>query len=127
MKPRPRKKEPSMGVIRRLATVNPDQLVKDIFRLRAERDALQNALLVKLADFLRHIKLTKQDIVVLRKLRKMDEQLTAEVLTGLVDKLRQRYGWEGVIILEDAKDDVSLLTDEQARELLAILKERLDA
>jgi hypothetical protein len=127
MKPRPRKKEPSMGVIRRLATVNPDQLVKDIFRLRAERDALQNALLVKLADFLRHIKLTKQDIVVLRKLRKMDEQLTAEVLTGLVDKLRQRYGWEGVIILEDAKDDVSLLTDEQARELFAVLKERLDA
>jgi hypothetical protein len=116
-----------MGMVRRLAAVNPDQLVQDIFRLRAERDALQNALLVKLADFLRHIKLTKQDIVVLRKLRRMDEQLTAEVLAGLVTKLRQRYGWEGVIILEDALHDVSLLTDEQAQELFAKLKERLDA
>src|SRR5579885_2208080 len=93
--------EPSMSMVKMMAQGQPEQLVTEIERLRAERDGLREAFALKLAEYVGALKLEKLDVLKIRKPRGMDPDLVAETLERLADQLRARYGWDGVIVADD--------------------------
>ncbi len=122
-----RGKEPSMDLIRRLGDIAPERLVGEIERLRRERDALRDSLVLKLSDHVRTLEIEPHEVLLVKKLGRLDEALTAEVLEGLCERLRLRHNWTGVIVLEDEQQDFRALTEEESLRLYAMLKERFDA
>jgi hypothetical protein len=112
-----------MSMVRRLSLSAPDQLVEEISRLRQERDNLKDALSMKLAEHIRSMDLGAQCILIVKKPGSMSRELAVEVIETLTDRLRSKYGWEGVIVLQDAIA-LDLLKDPEATALYSILKKR---
>jgi hypothetical protein len=112
-----------MSMVRRLALTAPDHLVEEISRLRQERDNLKDALSIKLSEHVRSIGVGAQDILVVKKPGSMSRELAVEVIETLTERLRSKYGWDGVIVLQDSIA-LDLLKDPEAAALYAILKRR---
>lgn len=119
------RREPSMGMVKRMALTVPDQLVKEIETVRAERDNLKAAFTMKLSEYIRTIALSPTEILVIKKPVNMSLDLIREVVADLTERLRTRYSWEGVIVVQDALI-LGKLTPEEEQALLASLKEKLE-
>lgn len=115
--------EMSMSIIRRMAATSPGQLVEEIGRLRSDRENLMMALTLKLSEYLKAMPLGKNDILVLKPPGGMKKELAMEIAESMTDKLRARYGWEGVIVLQ-SEVTLGSLPDPDATALYAILKKR---
>jgi len=114
-----------MSVVRRIAAQAPEQLAGEIARLRAERDGLRAALAAKLEAHVRALNLGAAAAVVIRRPVRLGADEAAEVASALATRLRQRHGWEGVVILLDGGAEIEALDEARAREILAALKVRL--
>ena len=90
-----------MAMVKRIAASQPDQLVNEIARLREERENLRQALTLKLSEYVGKLPLDKCDTLKLRKPPGMSKELATEVMEGLADRLRDRYDWNGVILVEE--------------------------
>jgi hypothetical protein len=90
-----------MGMVKRMALTSPEHLVKEITLVRNERDSLKDAFTVKLTEHIKTMDLQKTDLLILKKPGSMSIDLAREVIEGLTDRLKSRYGWEGVIIIQD--------------------------
>lgn len=95
------RREPSMSMVKRMALTVPDQLVKEISTLREERDSLKEAFTIKLIEHIRTMGLQKNDLLILKKPGNMSIDLAREVVEDLTSKLQSRYGFEGIIIIQD--------------------------
>lgn len=112
-----------MSMVRRLALSAPDHLVEEISRLRQERDNLKDALSIKLSEHVRSMGIGAQEILIVKKPGSMSRELAVEVIETLTDRLRSKYGWEGVIVLHDSIA-LDFLKDAEATALYSILKKR---
>lgn len=124
---RKRPAEPSMNLIRRLGDLDPAKLAGEVQKLRRERDALRDSLSMKLSAHIRTLDLQKGDVLLVQKPGPLDPKLAAEVLDGLSTRLRQRYGWEGAIILLDGGSEVRAVTPDEAEDLLEKLRGRSES
>lgn len=118
-----RKHEPSMGMVKRMAAAQPDQLVEEIARLRSERDNLRDALAFKLSEYVTTLGITKDCILKIRKPMGMSVDLIEEVLEVLARRLMERHGWSGLIVTED-KMVLGNFAEPEARALYENLRKR---
>lgn len=90
-----------MSMVKRMAATVPDQLVKEISTLREERDSLREAFTIKLMEHIRTMPVQKNDLLILKKPGSMTIDLAREVVQVLTEKLQSRYGFEGIIVIQD--------------------------
>lgn len=98
--------EPSMPMVRRMAELDPERIAGEVARLRRERDALRDSLALKLSAHVTTLSLQAGDVLLVRKHGRLDRETAQEALAGLAQRLRQRYSWEGAIIMLDGQDAV---------------------
>lgn len=113
----------SMSIIRRMAASAPDQLVEEIGRLRSDRENLMMALTLKLVEYLKTMALGKNDVVILKMPGGMKRALAMEIAETMTERLRARYEWDGVIVLQ-SEVMLGTIPDSEAAALYAVLKKR---
>ena len=123
---RKRPTEPSMNLIRRLGDLNPARLAAEVQRLRQERDALRDSLSMKLSAHVATMSLQPDDVLLVRKHGKLDPVTAGEALAGLADRLRQRYSWEGAIIMLNGHDEVVVASPAETEALLEKIRARAE-
>jgi hypothetical protein len=121
MRPRP---EPSMAVVKRMAQIEPEGLVNEIFKLRRERDALRTSLQIKVGEFFKNVPLKPDDLLIVRKLHKTTPEQMLEIAQLVSEKLQARYDWNGLLLVQE-NFSVEHLPDDVAQDLFDRLKERL--
>jgi hypothetical protein len=108
-----------------MAQIDPGALVKEVLRLRRERDALRTSLQIKVGEFFKNVDLKPNDLLLVRKLTRMGPEQMVEIAQLVSDKLQARYDWDGLLlVLENAS--IEKLPDEMAQDLYERLKARLD-
>lgn len=115
--------EPSMNMIRRMAATTPDSLFAEVTAARAERDNLREAITIKLSEYVRSLNVGKDDIIIVRRIGQMPVEQLAQALEGMVERLRVRTGWEGVVVVEDLFR-LGKLTETEQRALYDTLKKK---
>lgn len=116
-----------MDVVRRMGELDPERLVKEVQRLRRERDALRDSLAMKLSAHVATMELRHGDVLLVRKHARLDKATAGEALTGLAQRLRQRYEWEGAIILLDGHDTIRAIVPNDVEGLIEKLRAPEDA
>ena len=119
---RKRPMEPSMDMVRRMGELDPQRLASEVQRLRRERDALRDSLAMKLSAYIATMTLREEDVLLVRKHARLDPKTAGEALEGLAKRLRQRYGWEGAIILLDGHDTVRAVVPNDVERVIAQLR-----
>jgi len=115
--------EPSMNMIRRMAATTPDSLFAEVTAARAERDNLREAITIKLSEYVRSLNITKDDILLVRRVGQMPLDQMVQMLEGMTERLRVRTGWEGVVVVEDSFR-LGKLTETEQRALYDTLKKK---
>lgn len=118
--------EPSAQMIRRMGEVDPARLAGEVQRLRRERDALRDSLAMKLSAHVTTMGILPDDVLLVRKHGQLDPATAGEALAGLADRLRQRYSWEGAIIMLDGHDEVVVATPAETEALLEKIRARTE-
>lgn len=113
-----------MDMVRRMGELDPERLAAEVYRLRKERDALRDSLAMKLSAHVATMTLGEDDVLLVRKHGRLDPGTAAEALEGLAKRLRQRYGWEGAIILLDGHDTVRTVVPNDIEGLVEKLRAR---
>lgn len=122
----PGRREPSKAMVRRLAEVAPEKLLGDIEELRRDRDALKQALAMKVVEYAKKLTLLKSDILILKPPATnpmISTESLAEVGVAVAQSLKTRMGWEGSILIE-AGARVEKMPEEEEKRLLAVLKNK---
>lgn len=117
--------EPSMNMIRRMAATTPDSLFAEVTTARAERDNLREAITIKLSEYVRTLNISKDDIVLVRRVGQMPLDQMVQMLEGMTERLRVRTGWEGVVVVEDSFR-LGKLTENEQRALYETLKKKYE-
>ena len=119
---RKRPMEPSMDMVRRMGELNPERLASEVQRLRRERDALRDSLAMKLSAHIATMELREDHVLLVRKHSRLDPATAAEALEGLAKRLRQRYSWEGAIVLLDGHDTIRAVVPNDVEGLIEKLR-----
>lgn len=97
------KKEPSMNLMKRMGELAPDKVVKELEVTRNDRDALKEALAIRITDYLKVMTLKPNDVLILKPPpTKSNVSVTSltEIALLVTDRLKARAGWEGVLLIE---------------------------
>lgn len=116
-------KEPSSTLLHRLQAVAPEKAVEEALKARRERDALRDALALKLVEHVRGLHLAEIDILTVRNLGRVPPGLLAEIAEAVVERLRAKPGWTGLIVMEH-NAGFERMSDDVARPLYEKLKAR---
>jgi hypothetical protein len=122
----PGKKGPSRNMVRRLAEVAPENLARENEELRRDRDALKQALSMKIGEHVRTLTLGKNDILIFKPPTTnpmISTESLAEVGLAMAQSLRARAGWEGTILIE-AGALVERMKPEEEQKLFDVLKKK---
>jgi len=118
-------KEPSSTLLYRLQAVAPEKAAEECLRARRERDALRDALALKLVEHVRGLKLAEIDVLAVRNLGRVTPEMLAEIAEAVGERLRAKPGWTGLIVME-RNAGFERLSDEVARPLYEKLKARYE-
>lgn len=113
------KPEPSISMIRRMASNAPETLVNEIIRLRQERDALRRTALSNMADHLRAVTIGQRDIIVIRGMG-----VPPDAAQALCADLKRVIGWDGMVVVMGDGRDIESLPDDRAMDVYTKLRAR---
>jgi len=92
-----------MSLMKRMGDLAPDKVVNELEATRRDRDALKQALSIRIVDFLKVLTLKPNDVLILKPPASRPnvsvESLT-EIAMMVTDRLKARAGWEGVLLIE---------------------------
>ena len=117
--------EPTKAMLKRMAGVAPDRMIEELEAIRRDRDALKQAVAIRIVDYLKMLSLQSNDVLILRPPpnTKVSTESLAEIAVAVADRLRVRAGWEGVLLVE-AGAIMAKMTPEQEKKLYEELKKR---
>ena len=122
----PERRGPTKGMMRRLATVAPEKVADELEAVQRDRDALKQALAIKVADYAKSMTLGKDDILILKPPSTNPavsvESLT-EVAIMMADRIKTTTGWRGTILIE-AGASLSRLSQEEEKVFYDVLKRK---
>ncbi len=124
---RPGKQEPSLSMLRRMAhTAGPEAIFKFLVSARRERDGLRDALVSKLSAQVGKLELGKHDLLALRWPGTPKPEVMG-ALEELRTRLRQKYGWEGEMLVLTGGAEARALPLGERDTLVLSYKDPLDA
>lgn len=97
------KKEPSMNLMKRMGELAPDKVVNELEATRRDRDALKQALAIRITDYLKTLTLNPNDVLILKPPASnpnVSIKSLTEIAMMVTDRLKARAGWEGVLLIE---------------------------
>lgn len=124
-----KRNEPSKAMIQRMMVNAPQQLAEELLRTRTERDIMKGALVTKLSDYVKTIKIQQDDILVLKPLPGNDGKPIStmnSISEELCKRLSSMYGWNGMILVLNSAQQLDKIEEAQAREIYGALKRRFE-